>query len=48
MNRQQAKKHRIAMAGGGTGGHVFPIKSLIDYLAQTPTFSKQVEAIYWF
>ena len=36
------------MAGGGTGGHVFPIKSLIDYLAQTPTFSKQVEAIYWF
>jgi len=48
MNRQQAKKHRIAMAGGWTGGHVFPIKSLIDYLAQKPDFSKQVEALYWF
>ncbi|MEI6425764.1 MAG: glycosyltransferase [Candidatus Absconditabacteria bacterium] len=48
MNRQQATKHRIAMAGGGTGGHVFPIKSLIDYLGDKPDFSKHVEALFWF
>lgn len=29
------KKHiKIAMAWGGTGGHVFPIKSLIEYINQ--------------
>ena len=36
------------MAGGGTGGHVFPIRSLLETLFKTPTFASQVENIYRF
>ena len=42
------KKIRIAMAGGGTGGHVFPIKSLIDYLEEKPDFSSKIDHIFRF
>lgn len=38
----------IVMAGGGTGGHVFPIKSLILYQQEHSDLTKQVEAIYRF
>lgn len=48
MNRHDIQKHRIAMAGWGTWGHVFPIKSLLDYLDQKPNFSKKIEELYWF
>lgn len=45
---QHDKKLNIAMAGGGTGGHVFPIKSLIQHLFKHPQFSSQIRQIYWF
>ncbi|MDR0651477.1 MAG: glycosyltransferase [Candidatus Peribacteria bacterium] len=38
----------IAMAGGGTGGHVFPIRSLLETLFKTPSFASQVDKMYWF
>lgn len=41
------KKIRIARAGGGTGGHVFPIKSLIAYL-QTQPQAQQIQQQYRF
>lgn len=40
------KKHRIAMAGGGTGGHVFPIRSLVQTLFATEHYANQVQEIY--
>ncbi|MCX6824330.1 MAG: glycosyltransferase [candidate division SR1 bacterium] len=42
------KKLRIAMAGGGTGGHVFPIRSLLEFLKNTPEYNHQVEKLYRF
>lgn len=48
MRKQTTKKHCIAMAWGGTGGHVFPIKSLIDYLVQKPEFLDKIDSIFWF
>ncbi|AHB41805.1 UDP-N-acetylglucosamine-N-acetylmuramyl-(pentapeptide) pyrophosphoryl-undecaprenol N-acetylglucosamine transferase [candidate division SR1 bacterium RAAC1_SR1_1] len=42
------KPLKIVMAGGGTGGHVFPIKSLLEYLAQHKTFSSNINHIYRF
>ncbi len=41
------KKITIARAGWGTWGHVFPIKSLIEYL-NTSNHAKEVEKMYWF
>jgi len=41
-------KKIIAMAGGGTGGHVFPIRSLLETLYKTPRYSSQVEKVYRF
>jgi UDP-N-acetylglucosamine:LPS N-acetylglucosamine transferase len=40
------RKRIIAMAGGGTGGHVFPIRSLLETLFKTPSYASQVEKIY--
>ncbi|MBS8122041.1 glycosyltransferase [Candidatus Vampirococcus lugosii] len=38
----------IAFAGGGTGGHVFPIKSIIDYIKKDNKITSEFENIYWF
>ncbi|MFA7298606.1 MAG: glycosyltransferase [Candidatus Absconditabacterales bacterium] len=45
---QKTKKLRIAMTGGGTGGHVFPIRSLLEFLKNTPEYNEKVEKLYWF
>ncbi|HPC34714.1 MAG TPA: glycosyltransferase, partial [Candidatus Absconditabacterales bacterium] len=42
------KKRHIAMAGGGTGGHVFPIKSLIEHIYKNPEYSQKITKIIWF
>ena len=36
------------MAGGWTGGHVFPIKSLLEYVEEHKVFSNEISAIFWF
>ncbi len=36
------------MAGWGTGGHVFPIKSLIEFLKQHPSYDERIEKLYRF
>ena len=41
-------KKNIAWAGWGTGWHVFPIKSLIEYINNHETYSKEVNHMYWF
>ena len=41
------KKITIARAGWGTWGHVFPIKSLIEYLS-TSNHAKEIGKMYWF
>jgi hypothetical protein len=46
--REKKQKKIIAMAGGGTGGHVFPIRSLLETLFKTPAYASQVEKIYRF
>ena len=42
------KKIKIAMAWWGTWWHVFPIKSLLEYLEQQKKFSNHIWSIYWF
>lgn len=42
------KKLRIAMAGGWTGGHVFPIRSLLYFFKNNKDYVDQVQKIYWF
>jgi len=42
------KKIKIVMAGWGTWWHVFPIKSLLEYVTQHKTFSNHISSIYWF
>lgn len=39
-------KLTIARAGGGTGGHTFPIKSLLTYLQQSPHYCERVAHHY--
>jgi len=36
------------MAGGWTGGHVFPIRSLLEFFKNTPEYNERVERLYWF
>lgn len=38
----------IAFAGGGTWWHVFPIKSIIDYIKKDNKITSEFENIYWF
>lgn len=45
---KETKTFRIAMAGGGTGGHVLPIQSLIEFLQTKPAYENMVEEIFWF
>lgn len=42
------KKLKIAMAWWGTWWHVFPIKSLLEYLEKHNKFSNHIWSIYWF
>lgn len=42
------KKLNIAMAWWGTGWHIFPIKSLLEYLAQRKTLTSKIQHIYRF
>lgn len=42
------KKLNIARAGGGTGGHVFPIKSLIQHLQNNPDLKSKVAQMFRF
>ncbi len=41
------KKYTIVLAGGGTGGHVFPIQSLIEYIDKNPDYAEKCKKIYW-
>ncbi len=45
---QKIKKLRIAMAGWWTWGHVFPIKSILDFLSIHKQYSQHIQNIYWF
>ncbi len=36
------------MAGGWTGGHVFPIKSLLEFLEHHPSYSEHIQKLYRF
>lgn len=36
------------MAGWGTWGHVFPIRSLVEFLKNTPEYHENIEHLYWF
>lgn len=42
------KKLRIAMAGGGTGGHVFPIRSLLTFFSTQKIYKDQVKKLFRF
>ena len=42
------KTLNIARAGGGTGGHVFPIKSLIQYLQTHSDLKNKVAQMFRF
>lgn len=42
------KKINIAMAGGWTWGHVFPIKSLIEHIYKNPQYLDKINKIVWF
>lgn len=44
----KTKKLRIAMAGGWTGGHVFPIKSLLTFFNDHEEYRHEVDKLYWF
>ncbi len=44
----KTKKLHIVMAGWGTGGHVFPIKSLIEFATSQEYYNKHIEKLYWF
>ncbi len=44
----KTKKLRIAMAGGGTGGHVFPIRSLIEFLKHHPSYTTHIQKLFRF
>lgn len=44
----KTKKLRIAMAGWWTGGHVFPIRSLLSFFKNNKEYVHQVEKLYWF
>lgn len=39
---------KIAFTGWSTGGHVFPIRSLIQYIKSTPEINAKFDTIYWF
>lgn len=45
---EKQKKLRIAMAGGGTWGHVFPIRSLLEFLRINTEYDEKIAKIYWF
>lgn len=47
MHNQQ-KKHTIAMAWWWTGGHVFPIKSLVEFIQTKPEYTDNIHQIYRF
>ena len=42
------KTPNIARAGGGTGGHVFPIKSLIQHLQNNSDLKEKVAQMFRF
>ncbi len=46
--RMKKKKLNIAFAGGGTGGHVTPISSLIQYANDHKQLSEQIQQMYRF
>ncbi len=35
------------MAGWGTWGHVFPIRSLLEFLNKSPDYEQKIDKIYW-
>ncbi len=47
-NNMNKEKLNIAFAGGGSGGHIMPISSLIKYIYKNQKYSDQVENIFWF
>lgn len=42
------KKLNIAWAGGGTGGHVFPVKSLIQQVEKISKYAEKIDQQYRF
>lgn len=45
---ERMKSYKIARAGGGTGGHTYPIQSLIQYAETTPAFQGKVSRHFRF
>ncbi|HMT00695.1 MAG TPA: UDP-N-acetylglucosamine--N-acetylmuramyl-(pentapeptide) pyrophosphoryl-undecaprenol N-acetylglucosamine transferase [Candidatus Absconditabacterales bacterium] len=41
------KKQEIVVVGGGTGGHIFPVKTLIEYLDKNGYFDRELDTIFW-
>ena len=44
----KGKKLKIAMAWWGSWGHVFPIKSLLEWIYKKPQYVQRIDKIYWF
>lgn len=42
------KKLTIAMAWWWTWGHVFPIKSLLEWIEKKPHYTQKIKKVYWF
>ena len=38
-------KINLAMAGGGTWWHVFPVKSIIEHINKHPEYSQEISKI---
>lgn len=41
------KNQEIVVVGWGTGGHIFPVKTIIEYLDQNWYLGREVDTIFW-
>lgn len=42
------KKLRLAFTGGGTGGHILPILSLLQTIDTSRQYRQQIDKVFWF